>query len=386
MPKLKHLASRLLLSVAITTAGAPAIMAETTSSTDTIYVGTYTGNGSEGIYRFHLDRQSGTLKPQGLAAPIANPSFLALAPGGQYLLCCNEISDFAGKKQGAGTSFAINRQTGELTQTGQAASGGHGPCYVSITPDATTVLLANYGSGSVAAVPFNPTDGTMADNPTVGQHSGSSIHEKRQQAPHAHCILTGPDGQWAYAVDLGTDEVIAYPLDGKGSMDTSASVVTKTDKGAGPRHIAFHPNGKYAYTSNELNSSITAWTLRGEGRLDKIHTINTLPDDFKNDNHPAEVLVHPNGQFVYLTNRGHNSIAIFTIDQTSGKLTPAGHEPTRGDHPRGMKLSPDGTFLLVANQNSDNLQVFRIDPTTGLPKFTSEHTGINRPTAFLFLQ
>jgi 6-phosphogluconolactonase len=357
-------------------------------TTSTVYVGTFTGKGSDGIYKFTLDRNTASLKAEGLAAKIANPSFLALAPGGKYLLCCNEISDFHGKKQGAGTSFRVDVATGNLTQISQAASGGAGPCHVSVSPDGAAVLLANYGSGSVAMVPFNADNGELKDEPTVAQHEGGSgVVPKRQSGPHAHCFFTAPDGKFAFAVDLGLDQIIAYPVTGAAAMDTSAPVVNKTDPGAGPRHIAFHPNGRFAYSSNELNSTITAWEMQaGSGELRKIESVGTLPEGFTDTNYPAEVIVHPTGKFVYLSNRGHNSVAVFRVDENSGKLTAAGHEPTRGDHPRGMSLSPEGDFLLVANQDSDTLVVYRVSPESGMPEFASEYAGINRPTDFEFLR
>lgn len=362
----------------------------TATKGDVVYVGTYTGKGSEGIYRFRLDREAGALKPEGLAAKIANPSFLAVSPNRKFLVCCNEISDFHGKRQGAGTSFAVDAATGELRQVSQSPSGGAGTCYVSVTPDGRAVLLANYGSGSAAAVAFDSETGEMTPPPAVGQHSGRSVVPKRQEAPHAHCFLApGEKSQaagWAFAVDLGIDEIRAYRLDGQGGMDTSSPVITKTDPGAGPRHIAFHPGGEWAYVSNELSNTITAWRLGAEGKMTPVETVGTLPGDFTGAvNTTAEVLVRPDGKYVYLSNRGHNSVAVFKVNDDTGGLSVVGHVPTRGDHPRGMALSPDGKFLLVANQNSDSLVVYRVEEESGMPVFASEFTGINRPTGFVFL-
>lgn len=356
---------------------------------DVVFVGTYTGKGSDGIYRFRLDREAGELKPEGLAAKIANPSFLAVSPNRKFLICCNEISDFRGMWQGAGTSFAVDGATGELRQVSQSEAGGGGTCYASVTPDGRAVLLANYGSGSAAAVAFDSETGEMTPPPAVGQHTGRSVHPKRQEAPHAHCFLA-PGGKnvaagWAFAVDLGTDEIRAYRLDGRGGMDTSSPVITKTDPGAGPRHIAFHPGGEWAYVSNELSNTITAWRLGADGKMTALETVGTLPGDFTGtDNTTAEVLVRPDGKYVYLSNRGHNSVAVFQVNEKTGGLSVVGFEPTRGDHPRGMALSPDGKFLVVANQNSDSLVVYRVDEESGMPVFASEFRGINRPTGFGF--
>jgi len=361
-------------------------MTDTNAPSTIVYIGTYTGKGSEGIYRFSLDNAKAELTSEGLAAKIANPSFLAFSPDQKYLYCINEISDFRGKKSGGATSFAVDRNATELRQLDQAPSGGVGPCYISAMPDSSGVLVANYGSGDVSMIPTMP-NGELEQAPAaVAHHEGKSVVPKRQEAPHAHCIMPDPTGQWALAVDLGIDQVIAYKL-AKGTMDTSSPVVNKTHAGAGPRHIAFHPNGKWAYVSNELDSTITAWTWDADsGRLSEIESTTTLPADFTADNYPAEVLVHPSGKFAYLSNRGHNSVAVFGIDLASGKVTLTSTEPTRGDHPRGMTLSPDGKILIAANQNTDSLSVYRINPATGHPEFASEYKGISRPTCIVFLK
>lgn len=361
--------------------------AGTTTGSDIVYIGTYTGRGSEGIYRYRLNRTTAELEPDGLAAKISSPSFLAISPDGKYLYCCNEVQDFQGKRSGAATSFGIQRPSGDLNQLDQAPSGGTGPCYVSVTPDGRAVLLANYTSGSVSLLPVNPADGSIAPPSTVAQHTGKSVVEKRQAAPHAHCFLPDPTGTYALAVDLGIDQILAYRLaPGSSGFEKDAPVIAKTAPGAGPRHVAFHPGNQFVFASNELDSTATSWKWDvSSGKLTEIDTTTTLPADFNGKNTPAEILAHPNGQFVYLSNRGHNSVITYKVDQESGRLTTVGFAPTRGDHPRGMELSPDGAFLLVANQNSDSLVVYRINQETGMPEFASEHKGISRPTSFVFL-
>ncbi len=360
---------------------------ETTSTI--VYVGTYTGEGSEGIYRFRLNHSDGKLHLEGLAAEVPNPSFLALSPDHRFLYCINEMSELDGKKSGGATSFAIDRETLALTQLDQVPSGGLGPCYVSATADGNAVLTANYGSGSVALLPAMD-DGGLGDPLSVAQHQGSSVDPKRQGEPHAHCILPDPSGRYAVAVDLGTDEVIAYRLSSEsGQMDTSSPVVNKVHPGAGPRHIAFHPNGKMAYTANELDSTVTTFEWSPEhGQLKEVESTATLPADVKVDerNYPSEILVHPNGQFVYVGNRGHNSVAVFKVDQESGKLTLTGTESTRGEYPRGMSIDANGDFMIVGNQNTANLVSYKIDKSTGMPKFASEHKGMDRPVGIVFLQ
>lgn len=352
-----------------------------------LYVGTYTGKGSEGIYPFQLDRASGKLTAGDAVTSITNPSFLAISADHKYLYCCNEIGDFNGQKSGAATSFKIDPATHALTQLDQSTSGGEGPCYISVTPGGDAVLLANYGSGDVALVPTLP-DGALQPKPaSVAHHTGSSIVPKRQDAPHAHCIQPDPSGKWAVAVDLGIDQIIAYKLAGD-SMDTSSPVINKTHPGAGPRHIAFHPGGKFAYVSNELDSTISAYSWdSASGRLSEIQSTTTVPANYSGPtNYPGEVLIHPNGRYVYLSNRGHDSVAVLSIDPNSGQLTMIADEPTRGEFPRGMTLSPGGDFLVAANQNSNSITVYRVDPATGKLNFTSQHTGINQPAGLVILE
>lgn len=356
-------------------------------SSSIVFVGTYTGKGSEGIYRFLLNHESGELKPDGLAAKITSPSFLAVSADRKYLYCCNEISNFLGKRSGAATSFEIKSDKGELKQLDQAPSGGVGPCYISLHPDGSGVFVANYGSGDVCHIPTMPGGELEQEPSAVAHHEGSSVVKGRQEDPHAHCVRPDPTGKWALAVDLGTDEVIAYKLAGK-TMDTSAPMVNDSRPGAGPRHIAFHPDGKYAYVSNELDSTISAYEWYPDsGRLSEIHHLTTLPADHNTTEptYPAEVLVHPNGDFVYLSNRGgSDSIAIYKVDKATGRLTIVGHEPTRGEFPRGMALSPKGDILIAANQNTNDLTIFRIDNATGKLTFLSQHKDIVSPAHVLF--
>ena len=350
-----------------------------------VYVGTYTGGGSEGIYRFLLDETKAELHADGLAVKSAHPSFLALSPDEKVIFACNEVLNASGKKTGGVAGFRLDKASGSLELIGEGESGGQGTCYVSAAPDGSGALVANYGSGDVSFVPVDATCKPAAQPSAVGHHEGSSVVEKRQDAPHAHYIKPDPAGRWALAVDLGTDEIISYKLS-RGTMDTSSPVVNKTPAGAGPRHLAFHPNQKFAYVANELDSTITAygWDVEA-GKLTEIESISTLPEGVDVTNYPAEVLVHPSGQYVYLSNRGHNSVAVFSVDEASGKLKLIGTEPTRGDHPRGMALHPKGHILLVANQTDGNLVVYRVNSETGLPEFASEWKSLDKPAAFLFV-
>jgi len=363
-----------LSAIADAGGGAPATQAAdnptTTAGPSTlrIYVGTYTSpaTGSKGIYLLELDTRSGELKPMGLAAEVASPSFLALHPNRRFLYAVGELNEFQGKKAGAVSAFAIDAQTGKLTLLNQQPSGGQGPCHVTVDPAGKCVLTANYTTGTVAALPID-NEGRLGEPTSIIQHIGSGPNTKRQQGPHAHSINLDPAGRFAFAPDLGVDKVFVYRLATKDrslvANDPPAAPIAPV---SGPRHFAFHPTGHFAYVINELTSTITAFSYDAErGSLKELQTISTLPEGFTGDSFTADIHVHPNGKFLYGSNRGHDSIAIFAIAPDTGRLTAAGHEPTRGAWPRNLTIEPSGKWLLVANQKSNNVVTFAIDPRTG---------------------
>jgi 6-phosphogluconolactonase len=329
-----------------------------------VYVGTYTEGGkSKGIYRFRLDTSSGALSPEGEPAESANPSFLAIHPSGRFLYAVNEVGDFRGK-DGAVSAFVVDGKTGALTLLNQEASQGSGPCYITVDKEGRHVLVANYGGGTVAVLPVQ-ADGRLAPASSSQKHEGHGVNPRRQTRPHAHSINLDAANRFAFAADLGLDKLLVYRYDAaKGTLapDQPVSVAP----GAGPRHFTFHPDGRHAYVINEMYSTVTAFDYNAEkGALAEIQTVGTLPKDFEDENSTAEVVVRPDGKFLYGSNRGHDSIAIFAIDAASGKLTAAGHQPTLGKEPRNFAIDPSGSFLLAANQNSDTLVVFRIDGASG---------------------
>lgn len=334
-----------------------------------VYVGTYTSpaTGSKGIYQLELDTQSGELKSLGLAAEVASPSFLALHPKGRFLYAVGELNEFQGRKAGAVSAFAIDPQTGKLTLLNQQPSGGQGPCHVTVDPAGKCVLTANYTTGTVAALPIDK-EGRLREPTSIIQHTGSGPNVKRQQGPHAHSINLDPAGRFAFAADLGADKVFVYRLAAKDqSLVANDPPAVLIAPGSGPRHFAFHPTGRFAYVINELASTITAFSCDAErGGLKELQTIPTLPEGFTGENFTADIHVHPNGRFLYGSNRGHDSIAIFSIDPNSGRLSARGHEPTRGQWPRNFTIEPSGRWLLAANQKSNSVVEFAIDPQTGL--------------------
>ncbi len=345
-----------------------------------LYAGTYTSDaseGSKGIYLLELDLRKGVLSAPRLAAKATNPSFLAIHPSRRFLYSVNELSEFDGRKGGAITAFAIDQTHGTLTPLNHQSSGGSGPCHLVVDRLGKNVLVANYGSGSVACLPIAP-DGRLGPETSFIQHRGSGANPERQQGPHAHSINLDAEGRFAVAADLGLDKVFIYRFDAtSGKLAPNDPAFVKVAAESGPRHFAFHPGGRFGYVINEMANTVTAFAYDAEkGLLTEIQTISTLPADFKGKSYTAEVQVHPSGKFLYGSNRGHDSIAIFAIEPSTGKLSAAGFEPTGGKNPRNFAIDPTGAFLLAENQDSNTIVVFRIDPQTGALRPTGQTVGL----------
>jgi len=319
-----------------------------------VYFGTYTGgdNSSKGIYRSVLDLETGQLSSPVLVAETRNPSFLEIHPDGKFLYAVSESG-----KAGSVSAYSIDKNTGNLNFINQQPSGGSGPCHVSIDHEGKNALVANYGSGSVSVIPIK-SNGRLGKPTGFAQHTGSSVNPQRQKEPHAHSINVSPDNRFAFVADLGIDKIMIYRLDTeKGTIEKNSPPFTKIRPGAGPRHFAFHPNGKYAYVINELDCTVTAFSYKpSSGTLTNIQTITTLPNGFDGSNSCAEVRVHPNGKFLYGSNRGHDSIAVYKIDSAKGTLTFVEHETSDIKIPRNFNIDPTGKFCLVANQGSNSVE------------------------------
>ncbi|HSY30420.1 MAG TPA: lactonase family protein [Verrucomicrobiae bacterium] len=350
-------------------------------------VGTYTSKtDSKGIYSFHFDSGTGRLTAMAVAATTQDPSFLTVAPNEKYLYAVNELGEFDGKKSGAVTSYSLDPKSGQLSQLNQVASGGADPCYISFDGTGKYLLVANYSGGSVSTFPV-ASDGHIEPASAFVQHSGSGPNKERQEGPHAHFIASSADNRFVFVVDLGLDEVVVYHFDSaSGSLIPNHPPFAKLAPGAGPRHLAFHPNGKFAYVLSEVNSTVTAFAYDAEnGSFSTLQTLSTIPKDFKTRNDTAEIVVHPSGKFLYASNRGHDSIAEFTIDPTRGTLSLAGDFPTQGKEPRNFTLDPTGKFLLAANQESNNIVVFRIDQSTGALITTGQVAQVPAPVEIVFV-
>lgn len=351
----------------------------------TIYIGTYTSGESEGVYIARMNTSTGALKITGSARHSANPSFLAIDPQGRYLYAADEIQEFEGKPCGAVTAFAIDRANGGLRHLNRQFSHGGAPCYVMVDKSARHVLVANYSGGNAAVLPIH-SDGSLGEATSVVQHEGSSINEERQEAPHAHSILLDAENGHAFVCDLGLDRVMVYAYDGEaGRLGRADTPWVSVKPGAGPRHLAFHPDGKSAYVVNELDSTLTVFAYGAKfGRLTERKTVSMLPDDFSGENSGADVHVHPTGRFLYASNRGHDSIAVFAIDDRDGGVTLIQHESTQGEFPRNFAIDPSGTFLLAANQKSDSIVSFRINPDSGRLSPTGHRLEVPIPVCVRF--
>lgn len=344
-----------------------------------LYIGAYTEPSqrgrAEGISVYHMDPSSGSLTHVRTVAGVVNPSFLAIDPSRRSLYACNETATYAGQPCGGVQGFALDAATGNLTPGATQPTHGTFPAHLTVDPSGAYLLVANYGSGDVAVYPIGQGGnlGAMSD---LVRNTGSGPNRARQESAHAHMITFDLSGRYALLVDLGIDMTLVYRLESETGKLRPHTLVTdggvteqscgRAAPGAGPRHLAFHPTNRYAYVINELGSTIDvfAWDA-ARGTLAWLQTISTLPADFTGKSTTAEIVVHPSGAFLYGSNRGHDSIACFAIDQTSGRLTALGHEPTRGKDPRSITLDPTGAFLLAANQNSDTIVAFRIDESTG---------------------
>jgi 6-phosphogluconolactonase len=357
----------------------------TISDRITTYIGTYTRRESfvdgkaEGIYVYHLDPTSGQLT---YAATVAgagttNPSFLTLGPDNRRLYAVNEYykSEAA---NGTVSAFAIDPLTGHLSYLNQQSTHGTAPCYASVEPAGRYFLVANYETGSLCVLPIQ-SDGSLGEATDTVQFAGSGPNPDRQEGPHAHMVLPSPDGSFILAVDLGTDRLMAFRFDReRGMLSPADPPWTQLPPGAGPRHLAFHPHQPFAYVISELASAVTVLRY-AQGVFEAVQTISTLPDDFTGQNSGGEIMVAPSGRFVYASNRGHDSLAIYAVDPETGRLSLVGHEATQGRSPRAFTIDPSGALLLAANQDTDTVVTFWIDQESGMLRATGHVAAVPTP-------
>lgn len=352
-----------------------------------VYFGTSTQGESQGIYVSRFTPETGEVSSPELAAEASNPGFLAIHPNQKLLYAVGQSRDQDGKPIGTVAGFEIDPATGKLTRLNEVSSGGAGPCHLNVDKTGQAVAVANYGSGSVAALPLS-ADGHLLEASAFVQHEGSSVDPERQAEPHAHSVNFSPDNRFLIAADLGLDKLLVYRFRAEdASLTPNDPAHAALAPGAGPRHFTFHTSGRFAYAINEMASTVTAFSYDAvRGAFEELQTITTLPEDFDGASHTAEVLVHPSGRFLYGSNRGHNSIAVFTIDEGKGTLTPAGQVSTQGDWPRNFRIDPTGRYLFAANQRSDNVVVFRIDQASGRLTATGQVISVDSPMCVRFVE
>jgi 6-phosphogluconolactonase len=371
------LIASLIFSVAAGSANAPAA-----NHKYLVFVGTYTTKTeSKGIYAYEFDAETGKLSPRGVAAETPDPSWVTVHPSGKYLYAANEAG-----KTSAVSSFAIDKKSGKLTLLNQLPSLGEDPCYLSFDKTGKYVLVANYSSGTIAVFPIL-ADGRLGEHTAMLKDQGTTGPHKNQEGPHAHWIETSPDNHFALVADLGLDEALVYKFDAaSGTLTPNEPAFARLKAGSGPRHVAFHPKGKFVFVVSELSSTATSFAYDAKkGTLKEIGTVSTLPPGFSGRNDVAEAAVHPNGKFLYVSNRGNDSIAIFSIDAAKGTLTPVGGIPTGGKEPRHFAIDPSGKCLLAENQFSNNIVVFKIDAATGGLTPTGQVVEVPSPVNIAFL-
>jgi 6-phosphogluconolactonase (cycloisomerase 2 family) len=349
-----------------------------------VYVGTYTepdrGGRGQGVHVYAMDQASGELAPLQVVPGVANPHFLALHPGRAFLYSTN------GGDTSAVSAFAIDRASGRLTPLNRQPSPGPGPTHLAVEPGGRWVVVANYAGGSVALYPL-VADGRLGPHADFRRHDGpTGPNTRRQDGAHAHVAVFDGSGERVLVCDLGLDRTFVYRLDAAaGRLVPNDPPFAPAHPGAGPRHLAFHPSGRVVYVINELDSTISVFGYDGAtGRLEPRQVAPLLPEGWSGENIAAEVVVHPSGRFVYGSNRGHDSIALFAVEAADGRLRAIGHQPTGGRTPRHFDLDPSGRFLYAANQDSDNLVVFRVDDANGLLTATGHRVEVGTPSCVLF--
>ena len=353
-----------------------------------VFIGTYASPASKGIYVSRLDPSTGALSAPTLAAEIRNPSFLAATPDGRFLYAVSEVDAVAGTPGGAVAGYAIDKAAGTLEALNTQSTVGGGPAHVSVA--GKMVFAANYGGGSIAAYQ-TAADGTLKPASSFVQHKGSSVNPDRQKGPHAHAVTPDPSGTFLYVPDLGLDQVLIYRIDAAAGTLTPATppFAAVTPAGSGPRHITISRDGKHAYVITEMLCTIQVFDRNGtSGALSPVQTISTLPagQAVAPGMSTAEVLLHPSGKFLYGSNRGHDTLVVYAVDASTGKLTLLQHVPTGGKMPRAFNIDPTGAFLVVGNQNSDTIATFKIDPAKGTLTATGHTISVGKPVSFEFVR
>ncbi len=360
-----------LLSFCLIVTAAQWGCSEAPVSDELFFIGTFDLRDSEGLYVFTFDRANEKLTLIQTISDRKSPNFQAVHPDGKFLFSVSRNPFSDDNPFETVSSYRIDRQTGSLTLISEQPVEGRGACHVSVDPAGKFVYVSNYTTGNLSVFRMN-SDGSLTGAVDVVQHTGSSVHPNRQQRPHMHSSIPSADGHFLYASDLGIDKIAIYQVNREtGKLTPAATPYAENHPGSGPRHFTIHPGGQFAYSAEELSSTVAVFRVqRSTGALDPIQRVNMLPEGFDGTNTAADIHISPDGKFLYATNRGHDSLVIYSIDETSGKLKLVGHEPTRGGHPRNFGIDKKGDFLFVANRDDDHVVFFRRDKETGLLSYT----------------
>jgi 6-phosphogluconolactonase len=329
------------------------------------FVGTYTDHGSKGIYAYRFDSATGESTSLGVAAETTAPSFLAIASGGKFLYAVNEVSQFNGQPTGAVSAFAIQPKTAKLALLNQVPSRGEGPAHIALDRSGKYALVSNYDSGNIVVFPVLQ-GGRLGEATAFVQHKGSSVNKERQEGPHAHAAVFSPDNRFVIVADLGLDQLLVYRFDeAHGTLGSDPQIV-RSVPGAGPRHLVFDAAGRHLYVINEMQSTVVTYGYDARnGTLSEVQITSALPKGFPRNSEAAEIEMHSSGKFIFASNRGDDSIAVFAVNPKDGTLTPVEIDSTGGKTPRNFVLDPTGAWLLAANQESNDIVVFRVDSSTG---------------------
>lgn len=350
-----------------------------------LFVGTYTrGTQSRGVYSYTLDPKTGKLSLLTATGGLDNPGYLALHPSRQLLYATEETGDFGPNKTGSIAALAIE-PSGALRLLNRVTSGGTYPCHLTLDRTGRTLTSANYGDGAITLSPIR-SDGSLADPTSTQKPTGKSINPDRQEGPHGHGVYVSATNRYLLAADLGLDKINVYRLDpARGTLTPHDPPSGDLLPGSGPRHLALHPRRPFVYAINEMASTITGFRWDEKtGRLTRLDTVSTLPAGYKGDTSTAEIFFHPSGKFLYGSNRGHDSIAVFAVDDRTGRLSVRDITPSRVATPRGFAIDPTGAYLVAAGQTSNNLAVFRINPQTGKLTPTGPLTDCPAPVCIVF--
>jgi 6-phosphogluconolactonase len=350
-----------------------------------VYVGTYTGPNSKGIYAFRFDPSNAQMTPMGVAAEVQNPSFVVTDPSHRYLYAVTEIGN-SGSEHGLISSYSIDPVTGALKFLNKVDSAGGGACHLVVDKTGKMLFVANYGTGSVASFAIH-ADGSLGEKTGFDQHSGSSVNPKRQKGPHAHEVVLSPDNRFLFVPDLGTDQIKIYRVDAaNGTFTPNDPPFASVKPGLGPRHFTFGRGARFAYVVCEMGSSVAVFAYdSSKGSLTPVQTVSTLPADFTGEDNSAEIQVDRSGRFLYASNRGHDSITVFAIDPAKGTLTTVQVVPAKGNIPRNFVIDPTGKYLIAANQKSGQMVVFSINQKNGQLTPTGQVVDVTAPVSILFV-